>query len=156
MNKQHRLHASPPEVIRIALEDAPDATLIVDTAGTIRFANQTVTELFGHPHEGRIGRGVEILIPERFRTEHVVYGGDFTRDRQSRPMGGQRLDPFGLRPDGSEFPVAISLKSGCCEQEWFTVAARMRSSLPTDQPAGASAPRQALSNSSRSSPSRPR
>jgi PAS domain S-box-containing protein len=123
MNTQHPLHALPPEVIRIALEDAPDATLIVDTAGKIRFANRTVTELFGHAHEEFIGRSVEMLLPERFRAGHAVYRGEFTRDRKSRPMGSQRLDLFGLRADGNEFPLAISLKSVCCEREWFTVAA---------------------------------
>jgi len=115
-------HALPPEVIRIALEEAPDAMLIVDAAGTIRYANQTITELFGHPHTELVGQSIEILVPERFRSHHAVYRADFTSDRKTRPMGGQRLDLFGLRADGSEFPVAISLKTVHC-QEWFTVAA---------------------------------
>ena len=38
-------------------------------------------------------------------------------------MGGHRLDLLGLRADGSEIPVAISLKTIYCEPEWFTVAA---------------------------------
>ena len=123
MNAPHHLHALPPEVIRIALENAPDAMLIVDTAGAIRFANQTAMELFGHPHEELVGRSVEMLMPERFRTGHAVYRAEFTRDGKSRPMGGQRLDLFGLRADGNEFPLAISLKPVCCERERFTVAA---------------------------------
>ena len=123
MNTQRHRHTLPPEVIRIALEDAPDAMLIVDTAGGIRFANQAVTQLFGHAHEELVGRGVEVLIPERFRAQHAVYRDEFTRDKKSRPMGGQRLDLFGLRADGSEFPVAVSLKSIGCEHEWFTIAA---------------------------------
>jgi len=115
-------HALPPEVIRIALEEAPDAMLIVDASGTIRYANQTVTELFGHPHEELVGHSIEVLVPERFRNRHAAYRAEFTQDRKTRPMGGQRLDLFGLRADGSEFPVAISLKTVHCE-EWFTVAA---------------------------------
>src|SRR6516165_3726505 len=123
MNTQRHRHALPAEVIRIALEDAPDAMLIVDTAGGIRFANQAVTQLFGHVHEELVGRSVEVLIPERFRSQHTVYRDEFSRDKKSRPMGGQRLDLFGLRADGSEFPVAVSLKSIGCEHEWFTIAA---------------------------------
>ena len=114
--------ALPPEVIRIALEEAPDAMLIVDASGTIRYANQTITELFGRAHAELVGQGIEILVPERFRDRHAAYRADFTRNRNTRPMGGQRLDLFGLRADGSEFPVAISLKTVHCE-EWFTVAA---------------------------------
>jgi len=115
-------HALPPEVIRIALEEAPDAMLIVDASGTIRYANQTITELFGHPHAELVGHNIEVLVPERFRSRHAAYRAEFTQDRRTRPMGGQRLDLFGLRADGSEFPVAISLKTVHCE-EWFTVAA---------------------------------
>ncbi len=116
-------HALPPEVIRIALEEAPDAMLVVDANGTIRYANQTVTELFGHPHGELVGHGIEVLVPERFRKAHTAYRERFTRDRQVRPMGGHRLELFGRRADGSEFPVAISLKTVHCPPEWFTVAA---------------------------------
>ncbi|HEV2228212.1 MAG TPA: ATP-binding protein [Steroidobacteraceae bacterium] len=119
----HTQHALPPEAVRVALEEAPDAMLIVDLSGTIRFANQSVTELFGHPHGELIGRSVEVLVPERFRKPHADYRGEFTRDKKTRPMGGQRLDLFGLRTDGSEFPVAISLKTVYCHPEWITVAA---------------------------------
>jgi two-component system, sensor histidine kinase len=115
-------HALPPEVIRIALEEAPDAMLIVDAAGTIRYANQTVSELFGQPHAELVGHSIEVLVPQRFRNQHSVHRSEFTRDKRARPMGGQRLDLFGLRADGSEFPVAISLKTVHCG-EWFTVAA---------------------------------
>ncbi len=116
------MHPLPPEVIRIALQEAPDAMLIVDASGTIRYANQTITELFGHPHAALIGHSMEILVPERFRNRHAGYREEFTRDRKMRPMGGHRLDLFGLRADGGEFPVAISLKTVHCD-EWFTVAA---------------------------------
>jgi two-component system, sensor histidine kinase len=117
------MHALPAEVIRVALEDAPDAMLIVDTAGTIRFANQSVEALFGYPLHELLGRGVEALVPERFRTAHAAYREQFGKSRQPRAMGGRRLDLFGLRADGSEFPAEISLKPVYCEPEWLTVAA---------------------------------
>ena len=110
-------HALPPEVIRRALDDAPDAMLIVDAAGTIRFANENVTALFGYPHTELIGRSVEALMPERFRSGHVMYRGEFARNKKARPMGGHRLDLFGLRADGSEFPVAISLNPVHCDPD---------------------------------------
>jgi len=117
------MHALPAEVIRVALEDAPDAMLIVDTAGAIRFANRSVEALFGFPLHELVGRRVEALIPERFRTAHAAYREQFGESRQPRAMGGRRLDLFGLRADGSEFPAEISLKPVYCEPEWLTVAA---------------------------------
>jgi PAS domain S-box-containing protein len=117
------MHNLPSGLIATALEDAPDAMLIADAEGRIRFANQNVTEVFGHARADLIGRSLEVLMPERFRAAHVARRIEFTCARKSRPMGGQRLDLFGLRADGSEFPVAISLKTIHCESEWFAVAA---------------------------------
>jgi PAS domain S-box-containing protein len=123
MTTPHHSHALPPEVIRIALEDAPDASLIVDFTGTIRFANQSAADLFGRSHGELIGRSVEALIPARFRGGHTIYRDEFANDKKARPMGGHRLDLFGLRADGSEFPVAISLRPVACKPESFIVAA---------------------------------
>jgi two-component system, sensor histidine kinase len=117
------MHSLPADVIETALEDAPDAMLIVDAQGAIRFANRSVTELFGHPHAELIGRSLETLIPGRFRAAHVPYRNAFMRDRRSRAMGGHRLDLFGLRANGTEVPLAISLRTIYCDPEWFTVAA---------------------------------
>jgi two-component system, sensor histidine kinase len=117
------MHLLPAEAIRVALEDAPDAMLIVDREGTIRFANESVRVLFGHPHDELVGENLELLIPERFRAGHVRYREQFAKNPIPRGMGGQRLDLYGLRADGSEFPAEISLKAIRCEPEWFTVAA---------------------------------
>ena len=117
------MHVLPPELIRAVLEAAPDAMLLVDTAGTIRFANQHVRALFGHPGEELVGVTIEALMPERFRSGHAKYRDQFTKGNKARLMGGQRLDLLGLHADGSEFPVDISLSPIYCEHEWLTVAA---------------------------------
>jgi len=117
------MHPLSPDVIRTALEDAPDAMLIVDTGGTICFANQSVETLFGRPHHGLLGRGIETLMPERFRARHAVYREQFAKGRVARAMGGHRLDLFGLRADGTEFPAEISLKPVDCKPELLIVAA---------------------------------
>ena len=117
------MHPLPPEVIGAALEDAPDAMLIVDAAGTIRFANQACKSLFGHAHDELVGLGVEALLPERLRAGHAFHREQFKKANEARAMGDHRLDLFGLRADGSEFPAEISLKPIYCAPEWFTVAA---------------------------------
>jgi PAS domain S-box-containing protein len=61
------------ELVRRALESAPDAMIIIDQAGSIQFANRQVSELFGYPWKEVIGRPVEQLLPERFRTRHVSH-----------------------------------------------------------------------------------
>ena len=49
-----------------------------------------------------------MLIPRRLRAQHRNHVKHYSRDAEARPMGGD-LELFGLRKDGSEFPVEISL-----------------------------------------------
>jgi PAS domain S-box-containing protein len=102
------MRTTPPDLARSALDAAPDAMLIIDAAGVIQFANQQVSALFSYEHDEIIGRAIEILMPERFRTRHVVHRDRYVSTVRVRPMGAG-LDLFGRRRDGTEFPVEISL-----------------------------------------------
>ena len=90
------------------LESAPDAMVIVDGAGTIKLVNAQTEALFGYPRAELLGCPVEILVPGRFRGDHPVHRRGYAANQQVRPMGAG-LDLCGLRRDGSEFPVEISL-----------------------------------------------
>jgi PAS domain S-box-containing protein len=96
------------ELVRSVLDSAPDAMIIIDARGIIRFANRQVTALFGHANGDVVGRPVEILLPERFRHRHVAHRQGYSSNVRVRPMG-MGLELFGRRADGSEFPVEISL-----------------------------------------------
>lgn len=90
------------------LETAPDAMLIVDGHGAILLANSQTEQLFGYNREELIGQPVEMLMPARFRGAHAQHRIEFFAVPRLRPMG-TGLDLYGLRRDGSEFPVEISL-----------------------------------------------
>jgi PAS domain S-box-containing protein len=96
------------ERFRGLLEAAPDAMVIVDDTGTIRLVNAQTEALFGYRREELLGRPVELLMPHRFRGQHTRHRRGYTANRQVRPMGAG-LDLLGLRKDGTEFPVEISL-----------------------------------------------
>jgi PAS domain S-box-containing protein len=96
------------ERFRGLLEAAPDAMVIVDDSGTIRLVNAQTEALFGYDRAELLGRPVELLIPYRFRAQHSRNRGGYAANRQVRPMGAG-LDLQGLRKDGTEFPVEISL-----------------------------------------------
>jgi PAS domain S-box-containing protein len=98
----------PAELARAALEAAPDAMIIIDASGIVRYANRQVSALFGYPHAEIIGQSVERLMPERFRSRHVGHREGYTSNVRVRPMG-VGLDLFGLRQGGVEFPIEISL-----------------------------------------------
>lgn len=114
----------PPELARSALEAAPDAMMMIDASGIIRFTNRQVSVLFQYPHDEIIGRHIEALMPERFRARHVGHRNGYFSNLRLRPMG-LGLDLYGRRRDGTEFPVEISL-SPVMDGDRALVAAAIR------------------------------
>ncbi|HYX74358.1 MAG TPA: PAS domain S-box protein [Steroidobacteraceae bacterium] len=96
------------ELARSVLDAAPDAIIIIDGTGRIRFANGQVSSLFGYRREEIIGLAVEQLMPERFRSRHNAHRERYAEALRPRAMG-EGLALFGRRLDGSEFPVEVSL-----------------------------------------------
>jgi PAS domain S-box-containing protein len=90
-------------------EFSPDAILVTDSGGVIRGANPRAEELFGHTVDELVGRPVEMLVPHRFRIAHPGHRENYDAHPRARQMGAA-MNLFGLRKDGSEFPVDIMLK----------------------------------------------
>ena len=90
------------------LEAAPDAVVISDEKGKIVRVNGQTERMFGHLREELIGEEVELLLPERLRDAHRMQRAGYSSNPSTRPMG-VGLNLSGLRKDGTEFPVEISL-----------------------------------------------
>ena len=90
------MQSLPSQLARSALDAAPDAMIIIDDMGAIRFANRQVSALFAYPHEELVGKPVEALIPERFRNRHLAMREAYAKNARVRPMGAG-LSLFGRR-----------------------------------------------------------
>jgi PAS domain S-box-containing protein len=88
-------------------EVLPDAVVVTDTRGKIRFANNQIEKMFGYKLEELWGEPVERLIPVRFK-EHKKQRDAYIAHPRLRPMGSD-LELYALRKEGVEFPVEIGL-----------------------------------------------
>lgn len=103
------------------IEIIPDAIVIVDNDGKIRFINSQTTNTFGYsPHE-LIGETVEILLPHRFKTKHIDHRANYSKHPVRRPMGSG-IELYGRRKDGSEFSADITISPIETENGTFVIS----------------------------------
>ena len=89
-------------------EFSPDAIVVTDSEGHITNVNAQVQRAFGYLREELVGKSVETLIPERFRRAHPLLRQAYENQPTLRSMGAG-IELYGLRKDGTEFPVDIML-----------------------------------------------
>jgi len=96
------------EKFRLAVEASPSGLVMIDANGAIILVNAETERMFGYDRHELIGGPVDILVPQKFRSGHILLRSEFVAAPQARRMGAGR-DLKGVRKDGSEFPVEIGL-----------------------------------------------
>jgi protein-histidine pros-kinase len=107
---------------RDLLESMPDGIVMVNAAGRVLLANAQAERLFGYKSSELRGKSIEMLLPERYRGAHVGHRSNYFSEPRTRTMG-IGLELYGLRSDGTEFPVEISLSPLKTEEGTLTMSA---------------------------------
>ncbi len=114
-----RKHAE--ERFQLAIESAPNAVIMVDQHGQMMLVNSQTENYFGYARSELFGQDMDKLVPERFRMGHANHRFEFFAQPQARSMGVGR-DLYGLRKDGTEFPVEIGLAPIATQQGMLVIA----------------------------------
>jgi PAS domain S-box-containing protein len=101
--------SAPTDALRLVLETALDAVVVMRDDGTVADWNDQAVTVFGWTHEEAVGRGMaDLIIPERYREAHkyglkrYLSGGEAT-------VLGRRIEVSGIRKNGEEFPIELSI-----------------------------------------------
>jgi PAS domain S-box-containing protein len=97
------------ELYELALHAAPSGIVVVGERGDIRFANQTLADMFGYRVEELPGKAIEILLPVEHAEAHRRHTASYAQRPQPRPMGSGR-DLEARHRDGRRFPVEVGLR----------------------------------------------
>jgi PAS domain S-box-containing protein len=98
----------PNRVLLQLLDEAPDALILVDEAGLLRFANREAENMFGYPRSELLGQPLELLVPAALRAGHAAHRASYMRAPVVRSMG-RGLELSAQTKTGLQFPVEISL-----------------------------------------------
>ena len=108
--------------LQLMMEALPGAAIAVGSDGRIRFINARVEAIFGFSADELIGTNVIRLIPQAFRERHVQEQAGFFSRPEGRPMAAE-AEVFGMRRDGREIPLEVSLTPVPMANETLVLAA---------------------------------
>ena len=106
--QQHEIKATEAW-FRGIVESAPDGMLVVDEQGAIILTNHEVETIFGYQAGELVGSPIEALVPQDVSGRHVALRDSYLKDDHSRSIDATNRELRGVRKDGTELPVELSL-----------------------------------------------
>lgn len=100
---------------------ATEGILVSNDKGEIIRTNPSANKLFGYEEGELIGKRIEVLVPKRLSGNHVEHRDKYNHNPHARSMGSN-MELFGLKKDGSEFPLEISLSPYSTAKGRFVIA----------------------------------
>lgn len=98
-------------MLAAVVNNAIDGLITLDEAGNIETFNRACQKLFGYVETEAIGRNINMLLPERYYSEHAGYFADLNRSEAEAGVGAAGKEVSGRRKDGSVFPADLSVSA---------------------------------------------
>lgn len=109
------------EKFRCITVAANDAIIMIDDLGKIVYWNQAAERVFGHPNSEALGKGLhELLVPECHR-ENAHKGLACFHSTGKGPIVGRTFETTGIRKDGTEIPVELSISAVALHERWHAI-----------------------------------
>ncbi len=128
LQETYRQIVRSEEQYRGLLEASPDGVVLVNEAGEIELVNMAMCDLFGYSSDELKGMPIDCLVPQRFHG-HEAHRSKYMKSPSHRHLGRDnqqnavsRYTLYGLKKDGTEFPVDISLNPVANEHGNMVVA----------------------------------
>lgn len=121
MNNKAEIKMESKEGIDVLFLHATEGILVANDKGEIIRTNPSVERLFGYGKDELIGKKIEVLIPKRLTDRHIGHREKYSHNPHARSMGAG-IDLYGLKKDGSELPVEISLSPYSTSQGKYVIA----------------------------------
>ncbi|HSC69154.1 MAG TPA: PAS domain-containing sensor histidine kinase [Cellvibrio sp.] len=112
---------SYPNYIKELLDAVPAGIIVTHQDGRISYLNAEAEQLFGYQRDELINQSIDLLLPDRFNSNHAQLRQGYIDAPSTRYMGAGR-DLYGKRKDSSEFPLEIGLRSLMADGEQLIVA----------------------------------
>jgi PAS domain S-box-containing protein len=99
---------SSEQRLKATLNTAVDGVISIDGRGTVLAFNPAAERIFGWSSAEVVGRNINMLMPEPYRSQHDGYLHNFHTTGQARIIGTGR-EVVALRKDGSTLPIRLAL-----------------------------------------------
>lgn len=108
----------PEERFRTLIRATQDAIVQADASGRVVDWNPAAEEMFGYGREEILGEPLTVLMPERFRESHEAGIRRYLETGDAKVLG-ETVELHGLRADGTEFPIELTIDTWSADDERF-------------------------------------
>lgn len=96
------------KIYQTLFDSAAEGLVLVDETGNISLVNKSLLDMFCYEEDEIVGQKIETLIPSRYHTSHLSHRKEYNAHPRKRQMG-QGMNLAGVKKNGEEFPVEVSL-----------------------------------------------